>query len=150
MIRGWLILVGLGFFLFPLRVVDFLWGDLRPAFSKEVWPLLTTPGNPAYHPLNAPVLMFELAGNVLLLACAIGLVALFVQRRRRFPPVAMLVLAAALLFYIADYFVAHQIPAVAEQAEMDSTADILEAFLACAIVIPYLRLSTRVKETFVR
>lgn len=59
-------------------------------------------------------------------------------------------LVATLLFYIADYFAAHQLPAVAEQTELDSTADILEASLACAIVIPYLRLSKRVKETFIR
>jgi len=62
-IRGWLLLVAVGVILLPLRLVGILVEDLLPAFSKEGWALLTTPGAAFYHRLNAPILIFELGGT---------------------------------------------------------------------------------------
>lgn len=149
-IRGWLLLIAVGVLLSPLRLADFIYGDLLPAFEKEVWSLLTTPGLQAYHPLNGPVLLFELAGNLVLLLYAIGLVVLFFRKHRWFPVQAVVFLVLSLLFYVVDYYVSHQIPAVVSQQETESKLDLVGAFLVCAVLVPYLLLSKRVKETFIR
>jgi len=149
-IRGWLLLVAVGVLASPLRLADFLYEDLLPAFQKEVWSLLTTPGSQAYHPFNGPVLLFELVGNLMLLLYALWLVILFFKRHRWLPVQAVSFLSLALLFYVADYLASHQIPAVASQQETESKLDLLGAVLVCAILVPYFLLSKRVKETFLR
>lgn len=147
---GWLLLMTAGVLALPLRLFLFIYEDLLPAFSAEAWSLLTTPGTMAYHPLNRPVLLFELTGNLVLLAAALLLAVLFFQRRRRFPPLMAGFLTLALAFYVADYFAAHQLPAVADYPDPDSIRDLIGAFFICAGVIAYLRRSTRVKASFVR
>ena len=149
-LRGWLLVVALGIVLLPLRLTEFIAVDLLPAFSKDVWLLLTTPGTEAYHPLNAPILLFELVGNLVLPIGSIVLAVLFFQQRRVVPILAVLFLVFAFLFYIGDYFAARQLPAVASQDDTESKLDLAGALLVCAIAVPYFLVSRRVKETFVR
>jgi hypothetical protein len=136
--------------LLPLRLTEFIAVDLLPAFSKDVWSLLTTPGTEAYHPLNAPILLFELVGNLVLLIGSIVLTVLFFQKRRLVPILTVIFLVFAFLFYVGDYFAAHQLPAVENQEDMESKLDLVGAFLVCAVAVPYFLVSRRVKETFVR
>jgi len=104
-IRGWLLLAALGVALLPLRLAEFIAADLLTAFSKDVWTLLTTPGTEAYHPLNAPILLFELVGNLILLVASLVLAVLFFQKRRVVPILAVSVLGALLVCGIAvPYF----------------------------------------------
>ncbi|MGH7205146.1 MAG: DUF2569 domain-containing protein [Nitrospiraceae bacterium] len=149
-LRGWLLLAGLGIALLPLRLAEFIVADLLPAFSKDVWSLLTRPGTEAYHPLNAPILLFELVGNLVLLVGSIVLAVLFFQKRRLVPILAVSFLVFAFLFYVGDYFVARQLPAVTSQEDMESKLDLAGALLVCAVGVPYFLVSRRVKETFVR
>ena len=136
--------------LLPLRLTEFIAVDLLPAFSKDIWSLLTTPGTEAYHPLNAPILLFELVGNLMLLIGSIVLTVLFFQKRRLVPILTISFLVFAFLFYVGDYFATRQLPAVASQADTESKLDLVGAFLVCAVVGPYFLVSRRVKETFVR
>ena len=136
--------------LLPLRLTEFIAVDLLPAFSKDIWSLLTTPGTEAYHPLNAPILLFELVGNLMLLIGSIVLTGLFFQKRRLVPILTISFLVFAFLFYVGDYFAARQLPAVASQADTESKLDLVGAFLVCAVAVPYFLVSRRVKETFVR
>lgn len=145
-LRGWLLLVALGIALLPLRLAEFLAADPLPA----VWSLLTTPGTDAYHPLNAPILLFELVGNLALLVGSIVLAILFFQKKRLVPILAVLFLVFAFLFYIGDYFAARQLPAVASQEDMESKLDLVGALLVCAVAVSYFLVSRRVKETFIR
>jgi hypothetical protein len=149
-IRGWLIPIGIGLVLYGLRVVVFVLEDLAPVFSPDIWAALTTPASPAYHWLNAPALIGELAGNLLLVLAVIGLMMLFVRKHPWFPRVTVTVLLGALLFYVADYMTSRQIPAVASQEDALPQLDILGAVAVCAVLVPYLLTSKRVKETFVR
>src|SRR5207249_6355993 len=71
--------------LLPVRLVGILVEDLLPAFSKEGWALLTTPGAAFYHRLNAPILIFELGGNSLLLVGSLILAVEFFRKRKRVP-----------------------------------------------------------------
>lgn len=147
--QGWFLLAA-GMILFPLRIVLFLYEDLSPAFAPVAWGLLTTPGTSAYHPLNKPVLLFELAGNLLLLAGSLVLAWFFVRRSRRYPALMAGLLGLAVVFYLGDYYAAHQLPAVADQPDPDSIRDLVVAFVVAAGVIGYLLCSKRVKETFIQ
>ncbi len=149
-IRGWLIPIGIGLILYSLRLVLFVAEDLAPVFSPDIWAALTTPASPAYHWLNAPVLISELAGNLLLVLAVLGLMVLFVRKHPWFPHATVVVLLGALLFYVADYLISRQIPAVASQEESLPQFDIMAAVVVCGVLIPYLLTSKRVKETFVR
>lgn len=149
-LRGWLLLAALGIALLPLRLAEFIAADLLPAFSKDVWSLLTTPGTEAYHPLNATILRFELVGNLVLLGSSIVLAVLFFQKRRAVPILTGIFLVFAFLFYVGDYFAALQLPAVASQEDMEFKLDLAGALLVCAVAVPYFLVSRRVKETFIR
>lgn len=148
-IRGWLVRVAVGVIVFPLRLVGLIAEDLLPAFSTDVWSVLTTPGTEAYHPLNAPILIFGLVGNSLLLVCSRILAIPFFRKRRRFPLMIVVFLVLALLFYVGDYFAAHLLPAVSSQSEAEPMLDLAAAVLACSILVPYFLVSKRVKGTFV-
>ena len=149
-LSGWLLVLAVGVVLFPVRILLFLVQDLAPAFTGEAWALLTTAGSPAFDPLNGPLLIFELVGNVVLLGSSTMAAVLFFRRRRRFPLAAIVLLIGAMLFYLADDLLARQILAVASQADAGSNLDLYGAGIVCAVVIPYLLRSDRVKATFVR
>ncbi|OLB03900.1 MAG: hypothetical protein AUH21_02705 [Nitrospirae bacterium 13_2_20CM_62_7] len=146
-IRGWLLLVAVGVILLPLRLVGILVEDLLPAFSKEGWALLTTPGAAFYHRLNAPTL--SLGGNSLLLVGSLILAVEFFRKRKRVPLMIVVLLLFALLFYVGDYFAAHLLAAVASQSETEPVLDLVVAVLVCAILVWYFLVSKRVKGTFV-
>ena len=148
-IRGWLLLMAVGVILLPLWLVATLVEDLLPAFSTEGWALLTTPGTPVYHPLNAPVLIFELWGNILLLVGALVLAVEFFRKRKRVPLMIVVFLLFALLFYVGDYFAAHLLAAVASESESEPVLDLAIAALGCAVLVWYFLVSKRVKGTFV-
>ena len=148
-IRGWLLLVAFGVVLLPLQVAGTLVMDLLPAFSKDGWALLTTPGTPVYHPLNAPILIFELVGNSLLLVGALAVAVEFFRKRQRVPLMIVVLLLFALLFYIGDYFAAHLLAAVASQSDSEPVLDLAIAAVACGILVWYFMVSKRVKGTFV-
>ena len=149
-LRGWLILIGVGLVLLPLWLALFLAEELAPAFTGQVWTALTAPGSSAYHPLNAPVLIFELGGNALLLVCALWLAVLFFLKHRRFPFMAVIFLLSAVVFYLLDYFAAMQLAAAQGLQGADSIADLVGALALCALLVPYLLVSRRVKATFVQ
>jgi Protein of unknown function (DUF2569) len=147
---GWLVVLAVGVALFPVRILLFLVEDISPAFTQEAWTLLVSPNSPAYHPLNGPLLIFELIGNIALLAAGVMVAILFFTRHRRFLSLAISLLLTALLFYMVDDRLSRQIPAVASQAETSSHVDLYGAILVCLVVIPYLLRSCRVRVTFVR
>jgi hypothetical protein len=147
---GWLIPVAFGLMALMIRLGFFLVEDLLPAFSKEAWPLLTTPGSPAYHPLNKSLLLFELAGNGLLLAGTLAVAVLLFRKHRAFPLSAVAFLILGVVFYIGDYFLSLQLPAVAEQSGTESKLDLIGAVFVGVMLSSYFLFSKRVKGTFVR
>jgi hypothetical protein len=149
-IGGWLIPIALALVALPVRLGWMLAEDLLPAFSPDIWPLLTTPSSPAYHPLNKPLLLFELIGNGLLLTGALALGVLFVRRRREFPLAAVIFLIMGISFYLGDYVLSLQLPAVAAQSGTESKLDLIGAVLIGVGLSVYFLRSARVKDTFVR
>jgi hypothetical protein len=148
-IGGWLLIVAIGLILAPLRLLVVLFKDLLPAISADTWSRLTTPGTAAYHPLWAPLLLFEIIGNCLFILFPIIIAVFFFQKRRFVPRLIIVLLLSNLVFVAIDYFAADLIPFVAAQEDIGSLTEVIRVFIACVIWVPYFLVSKRAKATFV-
>ncbi|HEX9949551.1 MAG TPA: DUF2569 domain-containing protein [Thermodesulfobacteriota bacterium] len=148
-IGGWLILVAIGLIFTPIRLLVVLFKDLLPALSADTWSRLTTPGTEAYHPLWAPLLLFEIIGNCLFILFPIIIAIFFFQKRRFVPRLVIMLLLSNLVFVAIDYFAADLIPFVAAQEDIGSLIELIRVFIGCVIWVPYFLVSKRVKATFV-
>jgi len=146
---GWLILVILGLVISPVRIGYFLATAHLPLFRDGGWSELTTVGTAAYHHLWAPLLIFEIVGNVGSIVLAVVTLVLLVKRSRHTPLLAIAWLSWTAGFVAIDFIVADFIPAVAAQADPDSTKELIRSLVAAGIWIPYFLISKRVKATFV-
>ena len=148
---GWLILVGLNIIIGPLRV---LYGIARNStgFSNYSWQALTTPGSVSYQPLWAPLLCFELLGQITILIISLWCMALFFQKRRGFPLWFIIMLSINTVFVVADQFAASSLVRLAHThaTDMANQQALVQGFIGCCIWIPYMRISRRVKATFTR
>ncbi len=148
-IGGWLILVAIGLILTPIRLLVVVAKDLLPVFSGDTWSRLTTPGTEAYHPLWAPLLLFEIIGNGLFFLFPIIAAIFFFQKRTFAPKLIIVLLLSNLVFVAIDYFAADLIPFVASQDDTGSLMELVRVFIASSIWVPYFLVSKRVKATFV-
>lgn len=149
-IRGWLILVALGLIITPIRLIMSLVNDYLPMFTKGTWAKLTTPGEPAYHSLWAPVLTSEIAGNIFFAVFALVLLAIMMKKMKVFPKLMIAYIALNLAFIVADDAFARLIPAVAAQVSENQYIEIARTSLVAVIWIPYFCVSLRVKQTFTK
>jgi hypothetical protein len=144
---GWLILVGVGVTASPVLLgAGFL--KTAPSYTASSWARLTTPGAANYHPLLAPLLLFELVANLGLIVFAILQVALFFRRKRMFLLLFVIFAAARLLVPAIDGLLADTIPALADRAGAQSPVKWNVALWALVWVWYILR-SKRVENTFV-
>ncbi len=147
-IGGWLILVAFGLIITPFRIVLQLFNNYLPIFSSGHWERLTTAGSGAYHVLWAPIIIFEMAGNVLLLALGAVTLALFFKKSRRTPKFAIGLYAFGPAYLLLDLLLANLIPAVASSPDSSHMKEMIRATINACIWIPYFLVSDRVKRTF--
>jgi len=149
-IGGWLILVAVGLCISPLLQLVFIIRNLVPIFTTNAWSMLTTPGSPAYHRLWAPVILFELLINIVFLAMEAVLLIWLFTKSRRFPTAMIVYLFTVFALVGIDYFLAQAIPAIAAQDNSEGRIAFMRAGVVCAIWMPYMLKSKRVKGTFTR
>ena len=147
-IGGWLILVTFGLIVTPLRLDASIFTTFIPIFTGESWRMLTTPGQEAYHPLWAPLLIFELLGNATFCVWAIVLFWPYFKRKRAFPRLFITFCVANLVFVLVDLFVVGRIPA-AGAIDPESLREVIKSGISCLIWVPYFIVSKRVAATFV-
>lgn len=149
-IRGWLVLPLIGLFINPIRISLLVFKDLVPVFTEGHWNVVTTPGSGAYHPLWAPLIIFECVGNGAFVIFSIVLLVLFFGKSRLLPKLMMFFLVLNFLFVAADFFFADLIPAVAEQSNPQDVKELARSIVGAIIWVPYFFVSKRVKQTFVK
>lgn len=149
-IRGWLIVPLIGLFIIPIRIFLLFFKDLVPIFTQGHWNVLTTPGTDAYHPLWAPLIIFECVGNAVFVIFSIVLLVLFFRKSRLLPKLMVFYLILNLLFVVGDFFFADLIPAVAEQSNPQDVKELGRAIIGVIIWVPYFLVSKRVKQTFTK
>lgn len=148
-IGGWLVLVAIAVVLQPLLRLASL-SSFSSVFSVASWQSLTTPGGSSYHPMWAPALLFELSGAVVLGTAAILQAVLFFQKRRAFPRVFILLLAATAAESLVDLILIQPLPSIELAARLEASRELFRAVVACGIWIPYMLRSVRVSATFTR
>jgi len=148
---GWLLLFT-GFVVLKIVRIGFLIvSTFLPLFRDGTWQALTRPDSPAYHPLWERVLLFELAGNIVIGAMATVALALLVVRSSYAPKFSIGLLMGSFVVAAANYFIAGKIPSVADQGtDYESLAVLVRSTLAMLIWVPYFLISKRVKTTFDR
>lgn len=146
-IGGWLLLLAVVLTLRPL-VFGFSLTTLATAMSSDTWSLLTTYGSSSYNPLWAPLLLFELAGNLAQLVFSVLLLVLLFKRRSSFPRMAMLLLVAAIVLQAVDLMFSALMPGI--ETTPDDIAKVVGGALGVGLWVAYLLSSRRVKATFVR
>jgi transglutaminase-like putative cysteine protease len=143
---GWLVLVGLGVTVSPFRILLELLKTL-PSYGATSWAALTTPGASNYHPAWAPILMFELIGNIVMLVFSVLLIWLFYRRMRQFPIVFTWTVLLSWVIVAADHLVAGLVP-LTDPEPTQWTQELTRLLIALAWVA-YMRRSRRVRNTFV-
>jgi hypothetical protein len=147
-IGGWLILPLLGLVFTPVRIGADLVRDILPAFQPEHWNALTTVGEESYHPLWAPILVFELVSNVLFIGFTVVLLVLFLRRSHRVPGLMIAWQLGGLTMQLVDLALGASIPAVASTPGGLGIGDVSRSVVGAAIWIPYFLRSVRVRNTF--
>lgn len=149
-LSGWLILVGIGIILSPLRMIFTVFPTYYELFSEDYLAILTTPGTEVYSPLWAPILYSEMIVNIILLLLWIFVGFLFFLKKRIFKTYYMGLLAFTLLFIIVDALAYKAVLPDEPIFDPDTIKEISRSVVACAIWIPYMLVSKRVKATFIR
>lgn len=149
-LSGWLVLVGLGLVVTPLRLASYVLQTLLPMFSDGTWHVLTTPGSANYHPLWGPWLLAEIVINLFFVAASLYLLFLFFRKSWRFPKLYVGYLIANLLFVVADAFAVQFVLPDRPILDPETMRDLIRSLVGVALWVPYVFLSRRVKNTFVR
>ena len=82
---GWLIFVGLGIILAPLRIMNQAFLAYSHLFSNGAWESLTKPGSEANDTILAMILLGELIVSVGLVLAWVFIAFLFFAKKRLFP-----------------------------------------------------------------
>jgi len=139
-IGGWLVLIGIGISLTPIRILYSLITEDH-LLSGQVWMSQWYAGNYAI----SAFIFFEQIYNVTYLLFSVLVVILFFQRRSSVPLLVTILYAVSGAMTILDSVVSLQID---PDGAVDKRA-IFQAIFVAAIWIPYFRMSIRVKKTFV-
>ncbi|MBO0798942.1 MAG: DUF2569 domain-containing protein [Blastocatellia bacterium] len=147
-IGGWLILPLLGLILSPLRLIYMIYEDLWPIFSPDYWDELTSPGSPSYHSLWKSVLIFEVAGNLIVFLLGLAALVSFLRKSRRAPRMVIIWFLLAFVFVAADVYFRGYIPGAEEQPDALPITEIWRIGITAVIWVPYFMISKRVRATF--
>ena len=147
---GWLILVGLGVIVSPLRIIAFIFPAYSEIFSNGSWDMLTTPGTEAYNPLWAPILIGEIAINGSLAIAWLFMAILFFSKKRVFPNWYIGIMVFTLVFILVDALAIMAVLPNEPIFDPDTTKEFARQFISTLIWVPYMLVSKRVKATFVK
>ncbi|MGX5220965.1 MULTISPECIES: DUF2569 domain-containing protein [Pseudomonas] len=148
-LQGWLVLIGLGIIVTPLRIAHTLATSYYPVFTDGTFNFLTTPGTELYHPLWGPLLIAELIYNSAIVMVYIYLIYLFFSKHYLFPKVFITVTLVAVVFIPLDVWVGTFIPDSGPAFDPETKKEFLRALFVVLVWVPYMLVSKRVEATFV-
>ncbi len=146
---GWLILVGLGVVLSPVRIIVQVFPIFSTVFSDGTWEALTVPGSAVYNPLWAPILLGELAVNVGSVVVWVFIAFLFFSKKSAFPKWFIGMILFTLCFIVVDAISLKSVLPNEPVFDADTLREVTRTAIATLIWVPYMLVSKRVKATFV-
>lgn len=148
-LRGWLIVVGLGVVIWPLRLLAELLPLYYEIFTNGSFEVLTTPGSDAYHPMWAPLIIFETVFNSLIILATCYLIYLYFSKHYLFPKVYIAITLFSLAFIPFDAWLASFVMPNEPMFDPETTKQLVRTLVTATIWVPYMLISQRVKATFV-
>lgn len=146
---GWLILVGIGVVMSPIRLLVTLVPTYKPIFEDGTWEVLTTEGTEFYNPYFSSLLVGEIAYNTIVLVASICLIYLFFSKHYLFPKLYIGLVAASLIFIPLDAWIVAKIFPDTEMFDQETIKNLSRVIAVGIVWVPYMLLSKRVKTTFV-
>ncbi len=148
---GWLVLVAIGRILGPLILLNAIYQIFSVYFKSGMLTQLTDPDSNMYSALWKPMAFFELIGNVVLLGLSVLLIVLFFMKKKQFPIVYIGMMVLNVLIMLIDLIFIYQIQkALALDLNITATSQLIAAIATSGVWIPYMLVSKRVKNTFIR
>jgi Protein of unknown function (DUF2569) len=149
-LRGWLILVGLGVIISPIKMILQSFPLYLEMFSGGAFATLTTPGTKAYNPLWAPILLTEITVNSGLFIASIFVAFLFFSKKKLFPKWYISVLLFSLVFILVDALALKLVLPKEPIFDAVTAKEFIRTLIASMIWVPYMLVSKRVKATFIK
>ena len=147
---GWLILVGIGIVLSPLKTLGQIVPGYKEMFSNGSFNALTTTGSETYIPYFKELLIGEMVANGLSTAFSIYLIFLFFSKKKSFPKfyIGLLIFSIILIVIeaISINILVPNIPAF----DAETIKELRSRLSVLLILIPYMLISERVKNTFTK
>ncbi len=148
---GWLVLVAIGRILGPLVLLNAIYQIFSVYFKSGMLTQLSDPDSNMYSALWKPMAFFELIGNVVLLGLSVLLIVLFFMKKKQFPIVYIGMMVLNVLIMLIDLIFIYQIQkALALDLNITATSQLIAAIVTSGVWIPYMLVSKRVKNTFIR
>lgn len=142
-IGGWLILVLIGLIITPIKMII--------SFINDFIPLLDSMSMLDAFPNLQTMIYFETIGNGAFGVFAVVLLFIMLNKDARFPKLMIIFYVSNLIFVLGDAIYVSQMPELEQFVDStDSLKEISRAIVSTAIWVPYMRISTRVKNTFVK
>jgi len=149
-IGGWLILIGIGLILSPMKIIWLVFPLYWSVYSGGSWEAWTTPGTDAYNPILASIVVSEIIANILLLIGWVSTGYSFLLKEKIFPKKYIYLLLFGLIFILADA-IAIRIAIPSEPIfDGETQKDLIKSTIACLVLIPYMLNSERVRGTFIK
>lgn len=149
-IGGWLILVAIGIVMGPIVLLVTTLPLLFDLLAIENWNVLTNPNSKSYIPYFVELVTGEMLANALMFIASLWLAVLFFTKHRWFARVYIVyVLVSALILVIDTYLVSIVLPDMPIWDE-ETVRGFFRSAIAICIWVPYMLVSRRVKNTFIR
>lgn len=146
-IGGWLLLPAFNMIVTPIVILVSL-SNLTVMFDPERWQGLTQVGMSGYHPLWAPLLLFELIGAIAYFVFGMALGWLFFNKRSNVPRLYICFLLFVMAYYGIDAWISQYLPAVADDSALRPDIQALRVTFWGLVWIAYFSVSKRVAATF--
>jgi hypothetical protein len=148
-IGGWLILVAIIVVLSPLRLLLVVSPIYWKIVADGTWTALTTPGSANYNVALATFIAVEALVNGMIFLAGLYLIRQFFSKQKKFPKVFITLMGFQFIIQILDAWIIHLILPAQNAFDPETMAEMGRTVIACAIWIPYMLTSQRVKETFI-
>lgn len=147
---GWLILVGIGLVLRPIRSAISLFPTFSTYLDLNTWRVLTDAEHASYQPAYAVIAPLEMVGNLVLVIAPLLLLGLFFAKRRIFPTAMIAFFAFEGGMTVFNIVTSHLMTTTTEAQRLAAYGGLGGGLIAMAVWIPYFCVSRRVKLTFTR
>ncbi len=149
-IGGWLILIAVGVIFNPVRTLYFVGTTYPPIFADGIWEMIITPGSEAYSPLLAALIIGEILVNLMFSLLGVYLAYLFFTKKSVFPKWYLGLALASVAFILADTYLVYLALPELEIFDSETTRELIRGLITLCIWCPYLFISQRSKDTFIK